>query len=150
MVYFFLIKLFTYSIAPAFFGVNPACSHRLIPWLNRDLRVLMHDEESHVNFLLQIILSLITKWVIKSWFQGILINTPKKYSFLFHILSILKTLTPSKRLQATWETLWQPEVCWNGFFPCETVAKNVEGYTNNVTCKHRVQMDCSGYWAACG
>lgn len=49
------------EISPEFFRANPACTHRLIPWLTRDLRVLLNDEESHVNFVLQIILSLITK-----------------------------------------------------------------------------------------
>lgn len=57
-------NFFLFSTAPQFFLAYPACTHRLIPWLTRDLKVLLNDEESHVNFVLQIILSLITKYVI--------------------------------------------------------------------------------------
>lgn len=54
------------DISPEFFRMNPACTHRLIPWITRDLSVLLSDEESHVGFVLQIILSLITKVELSS------------------------------------------------------------------------------------
>lgn len=54
------------DISPEFFRINPACTHRLIPWLTRDLRVLLNDDESHVGFVLQIILSLIAKVELSS------------------------------------------------------------------------------------
>ncbi|XP_067027538.1 E3 ubiquitin-protein ligase Topors-like [Acropora muricata] len=54
------------DISPEFFRMNPACTHRLIPWITRDLSVLLSDEESHVGFVLQIILSLITKVELRS------------------------------------------------------------------------------------
>ena len=53
--------VFFFLVAPEFFRSNPACTHRLIPWLTRDLRALLNDVESHVSFVLQIILSLINK-----------------------------------------------------------------------------------------
>lgn len=54
------------EISPEFFRSNPACTHRLIPWLTRDLRALLNDVESHVSFVLQIILSLINKVELSS------------------------------------------------------------------------------------
>ena len=54
-------KLVFFLVAPEFFRSNSACTHRLIPWLTRDLRALLNDVESHVSFVLQLILSLINK-----------------------------------------------------------------------------------------
>ena len=54
-------NLFFFLVAPESFRSNPASTHRLIPWLTRDLRALLNDEESDVSFVLQFILSLINK-----------------------------------------------------------------------------------------
>ena len=50
------------SSAAAFFKANPAMTHRLLPWLTRDLRVVLGEE--HVEFMMQLIMSLIDKSVI--------------------------------------------------------------------------------------
>ena len=54
-------KLVLFLAAPKFFSSDPARTHRLIPWLTRELKALLNDEEKHVSFVRQIILSLITK-----------------------------------------------------------------------------------------
>lgn len=46
--------------AASFFRHNPASVHRLIPWLARELRVLVGRD--HVDFMVQLILSLVDKW----------------------------------------------------------------------------------------
>lgn len=48
------------DISAKFFRQNPACTHRLVPWLMRELKVVLGGEE-HVEFLIQIVLSLIDK-----------------------------------------------------------------------------------------
>ncbi|XP_023211032.1 E3 ubiquitin-protein ligase Topors-like [Centruroides sculpturatus] len=52
--------------SPEFFCQNPACTHRLIPWLNRELIALLTDSESQVIFVLELILALIMRYDIKS------------------------------------------------------------------------------------
>jgi len=42
-----------------FYARNPACTHRLVPWLNRELNVLLDGELVDVYQVLQEILSLI-------------------------------------------------------------------------------------------
>ena len=46
--------------AASFFHGNPASTHRLFPWLTRELKVVVGDE--HVEFMLQLIQSLIDKY----------------------------------------------------------------------------------------
>lgn len=43
-----------------FFQQNPACTHRLVPWLTREFQVLLGPE--HVQFMIQLVLSLIDKY----------------------------------------------------------------------------------------
>ena len=45
--------------AAEFFRQNPACTHRLVPWLTREFRVLLGPE--HIKFMIQLVLSLIDK-----------------------------------------------------------------------------------------
>ena len=45
--------------SPQFFRENPAMTHRLIPWLRRDLSVLFNGNTDHVTFMTQYILSLL-------------------------------------------------------------------------------------------
>ncbi|XP_072173052.1 uncharacterized protein [Diadema setosum] len=45
--------------SPHFFRENPAVTHRLIPWLRRDLGVLFNGNSDHVTFMTQYILSLL-------------------------------------------------------------------------------------------
>ena len=78
-------------LAPAFFRSNPACCHRLIPWLTRDLRILLNDFESHVDFVLQIILSLITKYVLVLW-----------YLILILVELLLKDIHAQTRFKLIW------------------------------------------------
>ncbi|XP_053478191.1 topoisomerase I binding, arginine/serine-rich a [Ictalurus furcatus] len=44
-----------------FFRKNPACLHRLVPWLKRELAVLYGSHDSVADVVLQVILSLITR-----------------------------------------------------------------------------------------
>lgn len=44
-----------------FFRKNPACLHRLVPWLKRELAVLYGSHDSVVDVILHVILSLITR-----------------------------------------------------------------------------------------
>lgn len=52
--------------SPEFYRQNPACTHRLTPWLNRELLALLHDSESQVTFVLELILALIMRYDIRS------------------------------------------------------------------------------------
>lgn len=52
------------NISPEFFRRNPACSHRLVPWLNRELNVLLDNLEDQVQLLLELILELIQRFEI--------------------------------------------------------------------------------------
>lgn len=49
-----------------FFRANPALLHRLAPWLNRELNVLLNANEAHVQFVMSRILDLITQTPIRS------------------------------------------------------------------------------------
>lgn len=55
-----IIVIFLF-LACKFYKSNAACTHRLIPWLLRDLKVLLGNNEKEVNFLVEFILSLITR-----------------------------------------------------------------------------------------
>ena len=46
----------------AFFANNPACCHRLVPWLNRELNVLLRNDTDRVNHVLQLILEMIKRY----------------------------------------------------------------------------------------
>ncbi len=52
------------DVTPNFFRENPACTHRLVPWLNRELNVLLHNQEDRVQFVLELILDLIKRFEI--------------------------------------------------------------------------------------
>ncbi|XP_013782348.1 E3 ubiquitin-protein ligase Topors-like [Limulus polyphemus] len=53
--------------SPEFYRQNPACTHRLIPWLNRELVALLGDGgESQLAFLLELVLALIMRFDIRS------------------------------------------------------------------------------------
>ncbi|CAI8054548.1 E3 ubiquitin-protein ligase Topors [Geodia barretti] len=47
------------DICAMFFRQNPACTHRLVPWLTREFKVLLGPE--HVQFMIQLVLSLLSK-----------------------------------------------------------------------------------------
>uniref|UniRef100_L7M182 E3 ubiquitin-protein ligase Topors n=1 Tax=Rhipicephalus pulchellus TaxID=72859 RepID=L7M182_RHIPC len=49
---------------PAFFRENPACTHRLIPWLNRELVALLGGGEGQVTFTTELVLALITRYEV--------------------------------------------------------------------------------------
>ena len=46
---------------PEFFQLNPAMTHRLVPWLNRELNVLLTNHENRVSYVLDLILRMITQ-----------------------------------------------------------------------------------------
>ncbi|XP_046356991.2 serine-rich adhesin for platelets-like [Haliotis rufescens] len=54
------------NISPEFFASNPATSHRLVPWLNRELNALLYNHEEHVQFVLELIMDLIKRFPIQS------------------------------------------------------------------------------------
>ncbi|XP_015907645.2 uncharacterized protein [Parasteatoda tepidariorum] len=60
-------------VSPDFFKRNPACTHRLLPWLNRELIVLLHNVESRIVEVLELIMALITRYDI---------NSPEFYSYI--------------------------------------------------------------------
>lgn len=51
---------------PEFFQLNPAMSHRLAPWLNRELNVLLASHENRLSYVLELILRLIKQYHIRS------------------------------------------------------------------------------------
>ncbi|GBM23417.1 E3 ubiquitin-protein ligase Topors [Araneus ventricosus] len=51
---------------PEFYKRNPGCTHRLVPWLNRELVSLWQDNEAHVSFVLELIMSLVQRYHINS------------------------------------------------------------------------------------
>ena len=53
------------NISPSFFSRNPACTHRLVPWLNRELNVILHGDE-HTEFILGLIIDLVQRFDIQS------------------------------------------------------------------------------------
>lgn len=54
------------DISPQFFSANPAVTHRLVPWLRRELSVLFDNQDEHVTFMTHYILSLVTNVDIQS------------------------------------------------------------------------------------
>ena len=54
------------NISPAFFTKYPASIHRLVPWLNRELNVLLHNHHDDVQFVISLILDLIKNYDIIS------------------------------------------------------------------------------------
>ncbi|XP_003388691.2 PREDICTED: E3 ubiquitin-protein ligase Topors-like [Amphimedon queenslandica] len=52
------------NISASFFKSNPAAVHRLLPWLSRDIKATLGEE--HVEFMIQLILSIIDKINIDS------------------------------------------------------------------------------------
>ena len=52
------------DVTAEFFRRNPACTHRLVPWLNRELNVLLGNHEDHVVFVLELIMDLIKRYNI--------------------------------------------------------------------------------------
>lgn len=51
---------------PEFFQLNPAMTHRLVPWLNRELNVLLVNHANRLPYVLELILRLITQLHIRS------------------------------------------------------------------------------------
>ena len=51
---------------PEFFQLNPAMTHRLVPWLNRELNVLLVSHENRLSYVLELVLRLITQHHIRS------------------------------------------------------------------------------------
>jgi len=43
---------------------NPAIKHRLVPWLLRDLNVLLGNDDEMIRFVMSLILNLIPKYVV--------------------------------------------------------------------------------------
>ncbi|XP_062985265.1 E3 ubiquitin-protein ligase Topors [Elgaria multicarinata webbii] len=54
------------DIAAEFFRRNPACLHRLVPWLKRELTVLFGAHGSLVNIVQHIIMSNVTRYDLES------------------------------------------------------------------------------------
>ncbi|XP_064479396.1 E3 ubiquitin-protein ligase Topors-like isoform X2 [Ornithodoros turicata] len=52
--------------SPEFYRTNPACTHRLIPWLNRELVALLDRNEGQVAFVMELILALIVRYDVRS------------------------------------------------------------------------------------
>lgn len=51
---------------PAFFRDNPACTHRLMPWLDRELQALLAGGEAQLAFTTELVLTLITRYEVCS------------------------------------------------------------------------------------
>nr|XP_050023026.1 E3 ubiquitin-protein ligase Topors-like [Dermacentor andersoni] len=56
----------TRHFTPAFFRENPACTHRLIPWLNRELLALLGGGEAQITFTIELVLALVTRYEVCS------------------------------------------------------------------------------------
>ncbi|KFQ21119.1 E3 ubiquitin-protein ligase Topors, partial [Merops nubicus] len=54
------------DISAEFFRRNPACLHRLVPWLKRELTVLFGAHASLINIVQHLIMSNVTKYDIES------------------------------------------------------------------------------------
>lgn len=52
--------------SPEFYRNNPACTHRLIPWLNRELVALLDRNEGQVAFVMELVLALIVRYDVRS------------------------------------------------------------------------------------
>ena len=53
------------DVTPAFFSRNPACTHRLVPWLNREINVILQGED-HTEFIMELIIDLVQRFEIQS------------------------------------------------------------------------------------
>ena len=51
---------------PEFFQLNPAMTHRLVPWLNRELNVLLTSHETRLAYVLEMILGMLKQHHIRS------------------------------------------------------------------------------------
>ena len=60
------------SLAATFFQQNPACTHRLVPWLTREFRVLLGP--THVQFMIQLVLSLVDKWALYTYIHTLALS----------------------------------------------------------------------------
>jgi len=49
------------NITPQFFDDNPALKHRLVPWLLRDLNVLLGNDDDGIRFVMSMILNIVSK-----------------------------------------------------------------------------------------
>ncbi|XP_074643120.1 uncharacterized protein LOC141900226 [Tubulanus polymorphus] len=54
------------DVSPEFYRQNPACTHRLVPWLNRELNVLLNNHRDNVQFVLELIIDLVKRFSIRS------------------------------------------------------------------------------------
>ncbi|KAK2183312.1 hypothetical protein NP493_315g00001 [Ridgeia piscesae] len=74
------------DISAAFFSRNPASTHRLVPWLNRELNVLLNHHDDHIQFVLELILDLIKRYDIRSeeFFQHIQPFTGRRTEHFVH------------------------------------------------------------------
>lgn len=52
--------------SPSFFRENTACTHRLVPWLNRELNAVLEGREDRVAYVLDLIMGLIKRYHIDS------------------------------------------------------------------------------------
>ena len=52
--------------APEFFRDNDAVTHRLVPWLNRELNAVLEGREDHVAYIMDLIMGLIKRYNIDS------------------------------------------------------------------------------------
>ena len=53
------------DVTPEFFRRNAACTHRLVPWLNRELNVVLRGDE-RTNFVSELITDLVKRFEIQS------------------------------------------------------------------------------------
>ena len=56
-----LVVILQFLVAPKFFEDNPALKHRLVPWLLRDLNVLLGNDDETIRFVMSMILRMISK-----------------------------------------------------------------------------------------
>ena len=56
-----LVIILQFVLAPKFFEDNPALKHRLVPWLLRDLNVLLGNDDETIRFVMSMILRMISK-----------------------------------------------------------------------------------------
>ncbi|XP_069126617.1 serine-rich adhesin for platelets-like [Argopecten irradians] len=59
-------RMRTRDTTPSFFRSNPACTHRLVPWLNRELNALLQGQQENVQFVLELIMGRIKDMAITS------------------------------------------------------------------------------------
>lgn len=56
------------DISPQFFSENPAARNQLVPWLNRELNALLNENTQHVMYVVDVILTQMTRHHIRSRF----------------------------------------------------------------------------------